>query len=110
MATRSTNTDGQGGLPDAVVEDLLSDESRRIALSVLAERDEPVVVESLATAVVATEEGCSEPDVSTAQREGMREELFTEHIPKLMATDVVAYDSMLGTVELKKPDIIQGRF
>jgi len=34
-----------------------------------------------------------------------RSELFTEHIPKLMATDVVAYDSMLGAVELRTDDI-----
>ena len=35
----------------------------------------------------------------------MVEELFTEHIPKLTATEVIRYDSMLGAVELVRPEL-----
>jgi len=107
MATTSSDTDERAGLPAAVVEDLLADETRRVALTILAERDEPMVVESLATAVRAAIDDTSVDAVSRREREAMREELFTEHIPKLTATDVLEYNSMLGTVELKRPDIVR---
>jgi hypothetical protein len=110
MATQNADTETVGGLPPGVVEDLLSDDSRRRALAVLDSRDGPVVVEELAAAIVATQDDCQPSAVTAADRERMAEELFTEHIPKLMATDVVEYDSMLGAVELRRPDIAsQGR-
>lgn len=108
MATRSTDTE-RGELPTAVVEDLLSDEHRRTALTVLAERDEPMVVSDLAAATVAARDDCVESAVDTGQREAMREELFREHIPKLTATNVLEYDSMLGTVELVVPEVLEAR-
>jgi hypothetical protein len=102
MATRSSNTDDGTGLPTTVVDDLLAVENRRRALSILDRRDEPMVVERLATAVVADREDCPESDVARADRDAMCEELYTEHLPKLTATSVVEYDSMLGTVELAR--------
>jgi hypothetical protein len=104
MATTSSDT---GGLPSGVVDDLLSEEHRRLALSILADRGEPVVVESLATAVLAAREDCPESDVPAEKREAMAEELYTDHIPKLTATGVVTYDSMKGAVELARPGIVE---
>jgi len=110
MATQNADTDMRGDLPQAVVEDILSDDDRRRALAILAARDEPMVVEDLAAAVVAAREDCPQSAVTTADREAMTEALFTDHIPKLTATGVVAYDSMLGAVELRRRDIApQGR-
>jgi hypothetical protein len=105
MATTSSDT---GGLPSAVVDDLLSAEHRRLALSILADRGEPMVVESLAAAVVAARDDCPESVVSDVERESMAEELYTEHIPKLTATGVVTYNSMKGAVELARPGLIEG--
>ncbi|WP_276272131.1 DUF7344 domain-containing protein [Haloarcula litorea] len=104
MATRGSN-DTTGGLPDAVVSDLLDADERRIALSILADRG-AMVVDDLAAAVVAARDDCAESEVSTADREAMREELYTEHVPKLTATGVVTYDSMTGTVELQRQGIV----
>jgi len=106
MATRRSGTDGGIGLPTRVVDDLLAEEHRRLALSILDDRNEPVVVESLAKAVVAARDGCSPGDVTTADQRAMSEELFTEHIPKLTATGVVDYNSMVGTVELVRDDVL----
>ena len=108
MATTSSDAEGPGGLPSAVVEDLLSARNRRLALSTLADRGEPMVVESLATAVVAARENCPESVVSADQREAMCDELYTEHIPKLTATGVLRYDSMKGAVELVRPGVVEG--
>ncbi|MBX0285227.1 DUF7344 domain-containing protein [Haloarcula salinisoli] len=104
MATQNAESDIGGDLPPAVVEDLLSDDTRRRALAILEARDEPVVVEDLAAAVVAAQEGDPVSTVPASEREAMAEELFTDHLPKLMATDVVDYDSMLGAVELRTDD------
>jgi len=105
MATQNAESDLGGSLPPAVVEELLADETRRRALAIIRARDEPVVVEDLAAAVVAAREGCSVSAVPPAEREQMAQELFSDHIPKLTATGVLAYDSMLGAVELRRPDI-----
>ncbi len=105
MATQNAESAIGVDLPPAVVEDLLSDDTRRRALAIIASRDEPVVEEDLAAAVVAEREGCPESAVPASEREAVAEELFTDHIPKLMATEVVAYDSMLDAVELRTDDI-----
>lgn len=106
MATQNTDTDGEGALPSGVVEELRSDETRWLALEILRARDEPVVVEELAAAIVGRREDCQLSAVSAAERDAVAEELFTEHIPKLTATGVVAYDSMLGAVELRRRGIV----
>ena len=105
MATRYANGGTEDDLPSAVVEDLLAADSRRRALSILEDRGEPMVVEDLARAIVAARRGCPASAVPTADTDAMAEELFTEHIPKLTATRVLRYDSMLGTVELRRSDL-----
>jgi len=103
--TRSTDPSGQG-LPEEVIEDLLSDDTRRRALSILADRGEPTVVRELAAAVLATERNIEPAVVPDTDRDKLTEELFTEHLPKLTATGVVTYDSIVGTVELQRPDAV----
>ncbi|EMA07732.1 hypothetical protein SAMN05443574_10668 [Haloarcula vallismortis] len=107
MATTSSGGDrAEQGLPENVVADLLSDDIRRHALVILAERDEPVVVSDLAAAVLAAERGIEPAAVPDAARDELTEELFTEHLPKLTATDIVTYDSMVGTVEIQRCDVV----
>ncbi|MGB9954108.1 DUF7344 domain-containing protein [Haloarcula marismortui] len=107
MATTSSNGGRTGqGLPEDVIADLLSNDTRRRALSILADRDEPVVVSDLAASVLAAErdiEPAAVPDTAKAE---LTEELFTEHLPKLTATDIVAYNSMVGTVEIQQRDVV----
>jgi hypothetical protein len=105
MVTQNANTDEGGNVPQPVIEDLLADETRRQALEILRTREGPVVVEDLAAAVVGTRKDCPTSAVSATDREAVAEELFTEHIPKLTATGVVTYDSLLGAVELRRRDL-----
>jgi len=107
MATTSSNGDRtEQGLPEEVVADLLSDDTRRRALSILADRGEPVVVADLAAAVLAAQRDVEPAAVPDTDRDELTEELFTEHLPKLTATDVIAYDSMVGTVEIQRLDAV----
>ncbi|WP_436910801.1 DUF7344 domain-containing protein [Halosimplex marinum] len=95
---------GDGRLPESVVADLRGDEFRRRALARLVERDEPVPVSDLAREAVAAERDEDPPDVPADAVDAARAELFQEHLPKLTATGVVSYDSLVGTVELSTDD------
>lgn len=106
MGAQQTHTESRNGLPSAVVDDLFAADSCRRALSVLARRGEPMVVEDLARAVVAARDGCPPSAVTRADRDAMAMELLTEHIPKLTATRVLRYNSMLGAVELRHPELL----
>ncbi|MFB6222422.1 MAG: hypothetical protein ABEH86_01950 [Haloarcula sp.] len=107
MATTGSSSDHDNhGLPDHVIEDLLSDEHRRRALSILAARGEPLIVDDLAAAVLAAERDIEPAEVPEADRAALRNELFTEHLPKLTATGIVSYDSMVGTVELQRREAL----
>lgn len=92
--------DTDSELPTDVVEDLLSDPRRRYALETLSRRETPMVVDDLAAAVRARETGVAPDAVGKDERRRVREDFFQRHLPKLTATDVVRYDSLLGTVEL----------
>lgn len=100
MATGDTSPTHTERLPDPVVEDLLEADRRRIALAVLADRSEPIAIDDLAGAVLARERDTTPAAVPAAERRAVRDEFFAEHLPKLTATDVVRYDSTVGTVEL----------
>jgi|AntRauTorcE11898_2_1112593.scaffolds.fasta_scaffold68856_1 hypothetical protein len=100
--SHGTSTD----LPDHVVTDLLGDARRRIALSYLAERDGPVALDDLAAVVRAREQNTTPKTVPECERRAVREEFFETHLPKLTATDVVEYDSMIATVALADDRIL----
>jgi len=105
-----TATDGvpEGGpeqrLPDEVVEGLFEDDGCRRVLSCLADHDGPMPVEDLARALAARETGVDDTAVDDEKVAQRREDVFQELLPKLTPTGVVAYDSLLGTVELTTTD------
>lgn len=109
MATNVVDGDGDrtvGGLPAEVVADLLDHPRRRHALSVLDERGEPMCLEDLAVVIRAREDDRDPEDIDETTARDVRDELFERHLPKLTATDVVSYDSKMGTVELTRPAVV----
>jgi hypothetical protein len=107
MATRSSNgTDEPTSLPDHVVEGLLDDDHCRLALEILDDSSDPMIVEDLAAAILAREWDTTAVAVDEDDVQALRTELYEEHIPRLTAVGVVSYDSMLGTVELRRADIL----
>jgi len=106
MATDGTQaTDGR--LPGRVIEDLLGVERRRLLLACLATQGDGMVVEDLADHVRAREVGIDPEAVDAEQRRAVRDEIFQRHLPKLTATGVVEYDSMLGTLTLEDHSIAE---
>ncbi|AQL43901.1 hypothetical protein BV210_14840 [Halorientalis sp. IM1011] len=81
--------DRAGELPPHVVDGLLASRRRRRSLRLLREAEEPVVVGDLAERLAGSE----------ADPRRVRAELYQCHLPRLTATGVVAFDSLLGTVE-----------
>ncbi|NLV10962.1 hypothetical protein ACAH01_07400 [Halomicrobium sp. HM KBTZ05] len=100
MATDDTTTDGLVELPEQVVADLFASERRRFAVEILAERDGPMALDDLAAAVRARERGIEPAAVPDRERRSVRDAFFERHLPKLTATGVVEYDSMVATVAL----------
>jgi len=91
-------------LPASAVADLRASARRRRALTCLAGCDGPIPVSDLARLVVAAERGKGPGDVSVDVAERVRADLFQRHLPKLIATGVVSYNSLVGTVELASDD------
>jgi len=107
MATTSTGEGASsGGLPEAVLEDLLSVDRRREALAALLDRDRPLCVADLAVVARAREVGGDPEAADPAERRRLGAAFHQEHLPKLTATGVVTYDSHLGAVELRDRDAI----
>ncbi|PSQ21620.1 hypothetical protein BRD06_11005 [Halobacteriales archaeon QS_9_67_15] len=87
-----------------MVADIRSDDRRRRALARLAETERALPVSDLARQVAATERDEGVDDVPTDAVDTVRRDLFETHLPKLTATEVVDYDSQVGTVELATDD------
>lgn len=100
MAMNDTPDGPDSRLPDEVVADILDADRRRIALEILDEHEEPVVIDDLAAAVRARELDTDPESVPTDERREIRDEFFADHLPKLTATEVVSYNSLLGTLTL----------
>lgn len=83
-----------------VVTDILMADRRRFALDILDAADDPMAIDDLAAAVRAHELGVDPDDVARPERRSVREQFFEIHLPKLTATDVVEFDSVLGSVSL----------
>src|SRR6056297_1014170 len=94
---------GRQALPASVIEDLLAAPRRRALLACLTERDEPVPVDDLATVLLDSDR------VGASDRRGARTEIYQDVLPKLTATDVVRFDSKLGTVEFTGPEALATR-
>ncbi|WP_246022880.1 DUF7344 domain-containing protein [Halosimplex halophilum] len=100
----STARDDTDRLPASAVADLRASERRRRALDCLAERADPIPVSDLARHVVAVEREEPADAVPDEAVDEARRDLFQQHLPKLTATGVVRYDSLVGTVELAAAD------
>ncbi|ELZ24273.1 hypothetical protein C475_13527 [Halosimplex carlsbadense 2-9-1] len=101
----SESADGSDArLPASVVADLRASDRRRRVLARLDDCDGPIPVSDLARLVVAADRGKSPGDVPVDVVERVREDLFQRHLPKLIATGVVSYNSLVGTVELASDD------
>jgi hypothetical protein len=106
MATDGTRATTEE-LPRGVVDDLLGDERRQVLLVCLRAQGGRMIVGDLAAHVHAREAGTEPETVGAESRHTVREEIFQHHLPKLTATGVVTYDSMLGVIELEKPSIAE---
>jgi hypothetical protein len=86
-----------------VVEDILASDRRRDLLAALAEAGDPVALTDVAAAVEARRRGIDAEAVDPSRRRDLRDDLLEIDVPKLTATGVVTYDSMLSTVDLRRP-------
>ncbi|MFC7154393.1 hypothetical protein ACFQPA_02850 [Halomarina halobia] len=98
MATRSHTAE----LPGDVVDDLLAAPRRRRLLGLLYRRDEPTALATLAAHIAAAEAGVPVEDVRPEDRRAVWWALHEEDLPKLLATDVVAYDSTRDALSLSR--------
>jgi len=115
MATHSTNggaglhsRGGRTRLPPTVIDDILDSSRRRELLTCLIADEDPIAVTDLATELAETD-AFARPDGSTPARQTVRTELYQDHLPKLTATGVVEFDSVLGTVEFTGPQSLETR-
>jgi hypothetical protein len=91
-------------VPDEVVADLLADDRCRQIFACLAAADEPLAVDDLARAVIASERDVDPEAVDDDAAATLREEIYQRHLPRLTPTGLVSYDSLLGTVALDDVD------
>jgi hypothetical protein len=98
--------EGEPGIPADVRRDILAADRRQMLLEVLAESSEPVPVWDLAASVRARERAVDVDAVDETETRAVRAELFESHLPKLAATGVIEYDSMLGAVRLTDSGIV----
>jgi DNA-binding transcriptional ArsR family regulator len=83
---------------DTVFE-VLSNSRRRLVLSMVRRRDEPVPVSTLSTAVGAHEAGISPEEVDASEQKRVYVSLYQSHIPKLEAAGLVEYNDESRTVK-----------
>ena len=96
---------GSTTVPEDVIGELLDSHRRCFLIDHLAREDSGVVVEDLVAAISAAEEGCDPSAVDDRTRTEIRAELFQQDIPKLAATGVVEYDSMLDKLRLQSSEV-----
>ena len=96
---------GSAAVPEDVIGELLDSRRRCLLIDHLAREDGGVVVEDLVAAICAAEEGCDPSAVDDRTRTEIRTELFQQDIPKLAATGVVEYDSMLDKLRLQSSEV-----
>lgn len=101
MSSINTTADCNG-VPAAVTDDILSSRRRCLLVTALAAAGGDAVVEDLAAAVFAAEEG-GPTETDPQACDDVARELYENHLPKLTATELVEYDSMLGRVRLTEP-------
>jgi len=102
----------RGQLPADAVADLLANERRQRLFAVLRDTQGPIAVTDLARRLAelgGSDDGehgdaAEHGDATDDRVESLREEIYQDHLPKLTATEVVTYDSLVGTIELATDD------
>lgn len=102
MSSINTTADCDG-VPAAVTDDILSSRRRCHLVTALAAAGGDAIVEDLAAAVFAAEEGAGPTETDSQAHETVARELYENHLPKLTATGLAEYDSMLGRIRLTEP-------
>lgn len=97
--------EGVTELPVSVEEDLLASSRRCHLISVLDTHGETSLLD-LAASLRAREQDVEPGEVSRVEIERLRTELLAEHLPKLTATGIVEFDSVVGKVGLREPAIV----
>jgi hypothetical protein len=92
-------------LPQPIIADLAASPRRQTLLACLlgGESDDGLAVTDLADRV-ATREADS-PSATADDIAAVRRSLFDDHLPKLVETSVLTYDSMLDRVLVEDPDL-----
>jgi hypothetical protein len=91
-------------LPEDVVADLLESDRRRRLLACLADADGALPVSDLARCVAERESAGNDETIDQTTISTVRDDVYHEHLPKLTATGVVTFDSLVGTVEFATKD------
>jgi hypothetical protein len=92
-------------LPQPIIADLAASPRRQTLLACLlgGESDDGLAVETLAMRVAAREADTT--NATGDEVAAVRRSLFDDHLPKLVETGVLTYDSMLDRVLVEDPDL-----
>lgn len=94
-----SESEGEELTQDTVFE-ILSNSRRRFMLSYLHEHDGPVDLMDLANEIAAWENDTSVEDLTDKQSKRVYVSVYQTHVPKLVSTGLIEYDSDSGLIEL----------
>lgn len=84
--------------PESALRDVLDSERRRKLLSLIAEGGETSITDA-ARSIAAAERGLSPEAVPSEASDEIEQSLYQDHLPKLTALEIVAFDSLVATVD-----------
>lgn len=87
-------------LTQDTVFEILSNSRRRFMLSYLHEHDGPVDLMDLANEIAAWENDTTVAELTDKQSKRVYVSVYQTHVPKLVSTDLIEYDSDSGLIEL----------
>jgi hypothetical protein len=94
-----SESEGDELTQDTVFE-ILSNSRRRFMLSYLHEHDGPVKLMDLANEIAAWENDTTVAELTDKQSKRVYVSVYQTHVPKLVSTDLIEYDSDSGLIEL----------
>jgi len=94
-----SETEG-GELTQDTVFEILSNSRRRFMLSYLNEHDGPVDLMDLANEIAAWENDTTVDQLTDKQSKRVYVSVYQTHVPKLVSTGLIEYDSDSGLIEL----------
>jgi hypothetical protein len=87
-------------LTQDTVFEILSNSRRRFMLSYLHEHEGPVDLMDLANEIAAWENDTTVDELTDKQSKRVYVSVYQTHVPKLVSTDLIEYDSDSGLIEL----------